>query len=147
MPSERENDLSELILVFFYAYRRFIETPDKWLAEVGLGRVHHRLMFTVAHNPGCSVGELLAVLGVTKQAVHAPLRDLVRGGWVSSTPGETDRRQKCLRLTEKGAALESQLSGHQRDRLAAAFLDVGPEGEQIWRRVMTLLGRRVSPSE
>jgi DNA-binding MarR family transcriptional regulator len=44
---------------------------------------------------------------------------------VESRPGERDRRQRLLRLTEKGAALERELFDAIRVKLAAAYASAG----------------------
>ncbi|MDT1028438.1 helix-turn-helix domain-containing protein, partial [Pseudomonas paraeruginosa] len=56
------------------------ETP----ARRGLGRVHPRILFCSARHPGLSVKELLARLGVTKQALNIPLRQLLEMDLISS---------------------------------------------------------------
>ena len=45
---------------FFHAYKTFTAKPDEMLARRGLARVHHRILFFVAHYPGLSVKDLLA---------------------------------------------------------------------------------------
>ena len=42
-------------------------------------------------------------------------------------PGEIDRRQKLLRLTEVGAVLETDLFDRLRERLSAAYGRAGQE--------------------
>ena len=51
---------------FFHSYRAFTAKPDEMLARRGLSRVHHRILFFIARNPGLSVSQLLAALGVTR---------------------------------------------------------------------------------
>jgi len=62
---------------FFFAYRGFTSNPDRILEQRGLGRVHHRVLYFVGRNKGITVSALLGILGVSKQALHAPLRQLV----------------------------------------------------------------------
>lgn len=140
-PITREQQLSEALELFFFAYREFTAYPDALLARRGLQRLHHRILYFVGRNPGLAVSELLAILGVTKQALNAPLRRLTNDGLVASTPG-TDRRVRELRLTPAGAALEAELSGSQRARMDAIFAETGAPAEQAWRQVMGLVARR-----
>ncbi len=63
--------------LFFFAYRSFTARPDKFLDKKGFNRVHHRIIYFVGQNPGLSVNALLKILGVSKQALNAPLRQLV----------------------------------------------------------------------
>lgn len=137
----REQELNEALELFFFAYRAFTAHPDEILAARGLQRVHHRILYFVARNPGIGVNGLLRVLGVSKQALHAPLARLVELGLVESRPAEHDRRIRELRLTEDGAALERELSDSQRTRMDAIFSEAGSDKERAWREVMEAVAR------
>jgi DNA-binding MarR family transcriptional regulator len=129
-----------------FAFRSVIEKPDAILAKRGYSRVHHRILYFVRTHDGVDVGGLLAILGVTKQALHAPLGELVDGGLVSSTP--VGRRRE-LRLTARGVALEDQLSGLQRDAFTRAFAAAGgTKAKAAWFAVMReLAGGGALPDE
>jgi DNA-binding MarR family transcriptional regulator len=139
VDQKRRAELNQALLLTHFAYRTLIEQPDQLLARYGLGRVHHRILFCVGRNPGLSVGELLATLKVSKQALNAPLRRLIQDGWIEASAPPDNRRLKQLRLTHRGVALEDQLSGDQRDRFARVFRRAGPDAERNWREVMRLL--------
>lgn len=139
LDQSRERSLNEALELLFFGYRSFTAYPDRVLAERGLQRVHHRVLYFVGRNPGVTVNSLLAILGVTKQALHGPLRQLVELGLVESRPSARDRRARELRLTEAGVELEAELSGSQRERLDAIFAEAGDEAETAWRDVMRRL--------
>jgi DNA-binding MarR family transcriptional regulator len=143
VDSSRKHELNEALELFFFAYREFTAYPDAILAQRGLQRVHHRILYFVGRAPGSTVSELLRTLGVSKQALNVPLRRLLELGLVESTAGTADRRVRELRLTADGAALERELSGSQRERMAAIFAEAGPEKEAAWREIM----RTVAASE
>jgi DNA-binding MarR family transcriptional regulator len=132
----RRTELLGAIEAFFFAYRAFTAPPDRILEERGLGRVHHRILYFVGRNPGITVNELLATLGVTKQALNPPLRRLVEEGLVVSAPSEHDRRFKRLELTAAGIVLEAELSDTQLRMLQRTFGEVGSQTERSWREVM-----------
>src|SRR4051812_12928203 len=113
MTKVKHLDLSpdRALAYLHFAFRAVVEKPDRILEKRGLSRVHHRILYFVREHAGVDVGGLLAILGVTKQALHKPLQELVDAQLVSSTP--VGRRRE-LRLTAKGTALEAQLSGLQR---------------------------------
>ncbi len=138
-PSEREKELNEALEALYFAFRAVVAKPDAILAERGLSRVHHRILYFIGRKPGLSVNELLATLGISKQSLNSPLRQLTQLGLVESNIDTTDRRIKRLTLTRSGLCLESQLSGDQRQRFARVFEVVGLEGETAWRQVMYLL--------
>ena len=72
-----------------------------------------------------AVSDLLALLGITKQSLGRVLGELTERGYVETRPGERDRRQRLLRLTEEGQAFEAALYDALRERLAAAYSEAG----------------------
>lgn len=139
LDSHRETELRHAIEAFFFGFRAFTALPDALLAERGLGRTHHRILYFVHRQPGISVGALLSILGITKQAANAPLRTLERQGLLTSQPSATDGRVRELRVTPAGEALEGELSGLQMRVLERAFALSGSSAEQGWRAVMAAL--------
>jgi DNA-binding MarR family transcriptional regulator len=136
---KREQELNEALEALHFAFRAVVAKPDAILAERGLSRVHHRILYFIGRQPGLSVNELLATLGISKQSLNSPLRQLTELGLVESKIDAIDRRIKHLNLTRAGCCLESQLSDDQRQRFARVFEVVGIEGETAWRQVMQLL--------
>ena len=125
--------------LFYFAYRAFTAQADRQLAEIGLGRVHHRILYFVGRHPGLPVNGLIDILGVSKQALNGPMRDLLERDLLVATPDERDRRVRRLSLSAAGSALEQSLSAGQTQMLATAFAAAGAEGEAVWRRVMATL--------
>jgi DNA-binding MarR family transcriptional regulator len=134
--------LRESIELFYFAYRAFTDQPDRLLERHGLGRVHHRILYFVGRKPGLAVGDLLKTLGISKQALNAPLRQLLSMKLVAAAAGTHDRRVRQLTLTVTGRKLEAQLTGRQMAHLASVFDDAGAVAERQWREVMTRLAAR-----
>ena len=128
--------LRRAIEAMFFAYRGFTADPDRILAARGYGRAHHRALHFVGRSPGTTVNNLLGILGVTKQSLNRVLRTLVADGLVESRVGERDRRERHLRLTAAGEALERELSDAQRARMRAAFRAAGPQAVAGFRAVL-----------
>lgn len=147
LPCDREKELNAALEALHFAFRAVVAKPDAILAEQGFSRVHHRILYFIARQPGLSVNELLATLGVSKQSLNIPLRQLTQLGLVESKMDTTDRRIKRLILTASGLCLEHQLSDDQRQRFARVFEVVGLEGETAWRKVMLLLAEDTSAGE
>ena len=131
-----DDQLRRGIEAMFFAYRAFTSDPDLILAELDYGRAHHRAMHFINREPGLTVTALLDVLGVTKQSLNRVLRTLIDDGLVESRIGRRDRRERQLYLTEKGAALERQLSEAQRARMRAAYRAAGPQAVAGFRQVL-----------
>ena len=132
----RDDDLREGIEMLYFAYRDFTARPDAILAEHGLGRAHHRVIYFVGRHPGITVKDLLAILKITKQSLARVLHEVVAKGLVEQSKGMEDRRRRLLRLTESGKALEARLTQDQRARIAKAWREAGPEAVAGYRRVL-----------
>ena len=122
----REEELRQAIEMLFFAYRDFTAEPDQILAQYGFGRAHHRVIYFVGCHPRITVSELLAILAITKQSLSRVLGQLVAEGFVDQRPGERDRRQRLLDLTESGRELERRLTENQRNASRARFARPAP---------------------
>lgn len=120
---------------FFFSYRAFTAKPDEMLARRGLSRVHHRILFFIARNPGLSVSQLLSALGVTKQALNLPLRQLLERDLIRSEACDNDKRRRLLELTAEGSKLEKTLRQEQGRLLQRAFDEAGEDAVRGWLAV------------
>lgn len=131
-----DEQLRQGIEAMFFAYRGFTSAPDQILAGISYGRAHHRALHFIGRSPGMNVNRLLAILGVTKQSLNRVLRTLIDDGLVESRVGVADKRERHMFLTDKGAALESDLSEAQRAQMRAAYRQAGPEAVTGFRQVL-----------
>ncbi|MBS67107.1 MarR family winged helix-turn-helix transcriptional regulator [Stutzerimonas kunmingensis] len=133
MPDLKKSAVQRQIMEsFFLGYQAFTAKPDEMLARRGLSRVHHRILFFIASYPDLSVKELLSYLGVSKQALNTPLRQLIEMHLVESLTAEDDKRKRMLRFTAEGAKLEQALRREQVRLLQRAFDDVGEQAVDGW---------------
>lgn len=130
---------------FFFGYQAFTAKPDEMLARRGLSRVHHRIVFFIACYPGLSMKELLSALGVSKQALNIPLRQLMEMQLVQSNPAVDDKRKRLLGLTSEGAKLEQALRREQAKLLQRIFSDAGEAAVSGWLAVNQALGKTRQP--
>ena len=137
--SQRRLALDAAIELTHFAYRAMTARPDALLATRGLSRVHHRILHFVVRLPKPSVSELLRTLGVSKQALNGPLRDLYAQKLITFERAPDDARVKHLSLTPEGRKLEARLSAQQRAQFAAVFEAEGATAEAAWRSVMQRL--------
>ncbi len=121
----REAEIRRGIELLYFGYANLTRSIDEGLAAEGLGRAHHRALYFIARKPDLAVSELLKILGITKQSLGRVLGELAERGLVQKRTGERDRRQQLLRLTDKGAALESELFEALREKLAGAYTSAG----------------------
>ncbi len=140
-----EPALDEAMELIHFAFRRVVEAPDRALAKRGMGRLHHRILFVVGKNAGIDIGQITELLGITKQGIHGPLRDLVDAALVEVVRPDEDRRRKTLELTASGARFERHLARLQHAVFAEAFQRRSEAEVEGWREVMDTLaaGRRL----
>ena len=131
-----DEQLRKGIEAMFFAYRGFTADPDRILETLDYGRAHHRALHFINRSPGTTVGNLLTILGVTKQSLNRVLRTLFEDGLVEARVGKRDKRERHLHLTEKGRDLERSLSDAQRARMRAAYRVAGPQAVQGFRTVL-----------
>ena len=105
MPN-RQQELNLALESMHFGFRAMTYKPDQRLAELGLVRIHHRLLYFLARHPDCSINELLQIMRISKQYLHQPLKKMIAQGYVSQLPDSTDRRIKRIRLSAKGKKLE-----------------------------------------
>lgn len=125
---------------FFFGYQAFTAKADEMLDRRGFSRVHQRIVFFIARYPGLSVKELLGVLGVSKQALNAPLRQLMAMDLVLSEAPDSDKRKRLLVLTEEGLKFEQALRREQVKLLQRVFAEAGREAVDGWLLVNLALG-------
>ncbi len=109
----------------YFGYNNLTAVTDDALAREGLGRAHHRALYFIARRPNLTVSQLLAALAITKQSLGRVLNELSERGLIETRLGVHDRRQRLLRLTQAGVALETALFEGVRARLSTAYASAG----------------------
>jgi len=133
------HDLDAALELMYYGWRGMTLMADQYLATVGLSRPHHRILYVVARQPDISIGELIEVLGISKQALNRPLSLLLERDLLTSKRSAEQHRSKLLRLTDAGKRIEQRASDYERKVLRAAFDRVGPSGAAAWTAVMGVI--------
>ncbi len=132
----RQAELRRAIEAFYFAYREFTSQPDQILASLGLSRAHHRILYFIGRNPDIVIGKLLGILKISKQALNAPLRQLISMDLVASCPARHDRRAKCLKLSSDGKDLETRLTDVQMQMMMKSFARCPEGADNDWMLVM-----------
>jgi DNA-binding MarR family transcriptional regulator len=121
----REAEIRRGIELLYFGHAHIMRSVDDRLAEQALGRAHHRALYFIARQPDLTVSDLLHYLAITKQSLGRVLNELVERGLVEMQAGTVDRRQRLLRLTPAGAALENTLFDAMREKMSAAYAEAG----------------------
>lgn len=119
-------------LLFYFAYKTFINTADEIIEVYGLNRQHHRFLFFIEKVPGITIKDLLKSLEISKQGSHATLKKLKDEAYITEQPTETDKRIKALYPTEKGTKLVKELNKAQND----LFQDIQKKVGNDWYAIM-----------
>ena len=130
------HDLDAALELMYYGWRGMTLSADEYLATLGLSRPHHRILYVVARQPEISIGALIEVLGISKQALNRPLGLLLERKLLTAKRSPTQHRSKLLSLTQAGQRVEQRASGHERKVLREAFDRAGPSGAAAWMAVM-----------
>ncbi|WP_231892854.1 MarR family winged helix-turn-helix transcriptional regulator [endosymbiont of unidentified scaly snail isolate Monju] len=107
LEDDHIRQLNAALEALHFGFRALTAHPDERLRQLGYSRVHHRILYFIGRNPGCSVSELLGIMCVSKQYLNRPLRQLVEDGLVERRDDPADRRIRRLRLTARGGAWRS----------------------------------------
>jgi DNA-binding MarR family transcriptional regulator len=134
----------DLIELLFFAYRDFVSDPDRILEQYGFGRAHHRVLHFVNRRSGLTIATLLDILKITKQSLNRVLKELIEQGYIESRAGESDRRQRLLFPTARGAQLAHDLALLQSKRISSALEETGPQHREAIEAYLMAL---INPSE
>lgn len=100
-----EADINELPCLNFSlrkAVRVLGRIYDQYLSPTGLTGGQFSILFVLDHLGVATNKKLQSVLVLDQTTLSRNLKPLLREGYISSTPGINDRRQKDLRLTQSG---------------------------------------------
>lgn len=91
-----------------------------------------KLLKLVGLNDTLTVGDVAAFLQVSKAAASKAVDKLVRKMFLQRSPGETDRRETCLSLTEQSRRLLARYNSAREQKLKEIFsLSVPAELRQV----------------
>jgi DNA-binding MarR family transcriptional regulator len=137
----REDAIRGGMDLLFFANTRHLKHADQKLASLGLGRAHHRVLYFVKRKPDLPVTDLLSILGVTKQSLGRVSKDLQSRGLIELRIGDRDRRQRLMRLTPAGVALEASIFDELHANVARAYAASGGDAVAgFWTVLQHLIG-------
>ncbi len=123
-----------------FGHAALAQVMDPVLQRHDLGRAHQRAIYFIGRCPDLSVSALIRLLGITKQSLGRVLDELIERELIETSTGARDRRQRLLRLTAAGEAIESALFDAVRERVASAYSAAGQGSVTgFWRVLENLL--------
>ena len=126
------------------AYRCLADALVAGLAAAGFPEVRPQdgYIFRALAHESLNSAELARRLGVSKQATLKIVDDLEARGFVSRQPGDADRREKILRLTDRGQAARATALRLSRAMEAELAAELGAEQVASTHRVLASFIRR-----
>ncbi|RLU08142.1 transcriptional regulator [Pseudomonas prosekii] len=131
--------LDHALELLHFGFRGLTVKADQFLATLDLSRVHHRVLYIIARADEINVGDLAMTLGISKQALHRPLKHLIDQDLVCFSRAPERHRFKLLALTEAGRVVEQTATESERQTLDQAFRSAGVEGQAAWTSIMASL--------
>jgi DNA-binding MarR family transcriptional regulator len=139
-PSDDEVAWRRGLELVFYTHMEMAAVADAVLAEHGLSRSHHRILYLAARHPGITVNDILSILRVTNQGLARPLKELVAQDLVVQRLDAADRRRRGHFVTPKGMRLYDRVAQAQFGMIAAAYDRVSPGDLQgFWRTLEAMM--------
>lgn len=131
--------LGRTLELVFFAHMEMADASDRILAEYGLGRPHHRVLYFAQLSPGITVGELTTMLRISNQALSRTMQQIASQGLIEQRYCPQDRRVRRHYVTEQGAALLARSKARQFEVIRKAHL-AGPQAdiEAFWRTLTRL---------
>lgn len=123
----KDEELIEGLELLEFALQRLRADQSVLLDDLNLGRSHQRLLHFIGRQPGITMAELLQIVPLTKQSQSRLLKELSAKNLITQTKDDVDRRQRLLKLTDKGRKIDQQLNDLLRRRLAVAYRAAGAE--------------------
>jgi DNA-binding MarR family transcriptional regulator len=141
----RDEQLRQGLELLFFATRDLGAEADQAAAAIGLSPGHRQILHLVGREPAITMSALVGILSMTKQTVSRLAQDLIARDFMRQVPGQVDRRQRLLTLTDQGQGIERDLWELQRLRIARAWRAAGADAVDGFRKV--LLGLVEQPED
>lgn len=136
------DELIHALTLFLLAHLQLAGSADRELEPLNMHRTHHRILYFCARCPGHTVGDLVRTLRLTPQAVQAPMKMLVKKGWIEQRRSTIDKRQRQLFITPLGREMHRQIAHKQFAILSEARQSVGEQAFTGFMEAMRALARK-----
>lgn len=133
--------LSRTLELVFFAHMEMADASDQLLAQHGLGRPHHRVLYFAELSPGITVGELMALLRISNQALSRTMQQIAAQGLIEQRYCPEDRRVRRHYVTDAGKALLASSKARQFEVIRKAHLACAQDDIEAFWRTLTLLSR------
>jgi DNA-binding MarR family transcriptional regulator len=132
----REEELDRGLELLYFAGHQLNLDAMALRGEGAIDETDHHTLFLIDRQPGITLVELSAALGVSKQTLSRHLRRLAADGLIEKDTAALDRRKRPLRVTPEAATLLAEIKALQKRRLRLAFKRAGASAVEGFQRVL-----------
>ena len=122
-------DVIAAVRAFNRFYTRLIGVLEAGFLGFDLSLPEARLLFEIAHAPGCSARDLQTSLGLDAGYVSRLLKGIEQRGWILRGRGEGDARRRPVHLTDEGRQVFDAIDRAQREAVVS-LLERLPQGRR-----------------
>jgi DNA-binding MarR family transcriptional regulator len=135
---------TDVILSTFRANGLLLVAGDVLAGKEGLTSARWQVLgaIALAERP-LTVPQIARRMGLTRQSVHATVKQLVRQGLVELLPNADHRRSQLVRLTDTGQARYAAIDERQMDWVNRLAAGIAPADLETTARVLDQLCERL----
>ncbi|GAA6237211.1 helix-turn-helix domain-containing protein [Apilactobacillus micheneri] len=100
------------------------------LKKYNLNKTQHRIIYSVSELNIASIGNILKLLNISKQALNVNVRNLMKKELITEISSKKDKRIKTLKLTKKGISLNNKINEEQTKKIESLFNKVNNDWEK-----------------
>ncbi len=141
MGEQHDDALDDLIERYFTLVHALLHTTlPAWL-KLDLTMAQLKVLFTLAHEPGATVGRVAEASGIGLPTASHLVERLVQAELAERTENPADRRYTLVRLTPQGEQVVERLRQGHRDQLRAWLLQLTAEERSLLQHGIQALAR------
>lgn len=103
-----DEQVQQQVLDFERVFRRYDDIYRSAARAFDIPELALWVLYAIHLVPDCTQKDIAAIVFHPKQSIHSALKQLVADGYIRTECPAHDRRQKVLRLTDKGEQLAAQ---------------------------------------
>lgn len=127
------------IELIFFAHIDQASRADQMLAELNIGRAHHRVLYFCSVREGINVGELASILRISNQALARTINQLISLNLLEQRHSPVDRRVRQQYLTDEGRKLLKKVTSVQLEQVLPALKSMPTEvRNHMWQGLEAL---------
>ena len=132
----KDEQIKELIELIFYVYKETYADHKSILKKHSFGKDHQRVIQLIERNENITISNLLKKLKITKQSLNRVLKDLLKKKIIVQKKGQTDARQRLLKLDKNGKELFDEFFSQQKNRIYNALKRSEPDSVIKFKKVL-----------